>query len=70
MAEQKNEGEGNQTAARAYNEEQHRFAQSGKVKPAAEDAARALDSDEAPALKEAERLGKAHAKAEDPEVKR
>jgi hypothetical protein len=70
MADQKNEGEGNHTAARKYNEEQQRFAQSGKVQPAAEDAAKALDSSERPKLEEAERLGKAHAKAEDPALKR
>jgi hypothetical protein len=70
MAEQKNEGEGNQTAARAYNDEQHKFAQSGKVQPAAKDAAKAIDSKEGPDLREAERLGKSHAKGEDPALKR
>ncbi|MBN8927518.1 MAG: hypothetical protein BGO51_16700 [Rhodospirillales bacterium 69-11] len=70
MAEQKNEGEGNHTAAKAYDDAQKKFAQSGKVKPAAEDAARAVDGPEGPSLREAERLGKAHAKAEDPALKR
>ncbi len=70
MTDQKNEGEGSRTAARQYNEAQQRFAQSGKVKAAAEDAAHAVDSSERPALQEAERIGKAHAKAEDPAVKR
>ncbi|MDR3471293.1 MAG: hypothetical protein P4M09_06345 [Devosia sp.] len=70
MADHSNEGEGSRLAARQYNEAQRRFAESGKVKPAADDAARALDSGEGPALQEAERLGKAHAKAEDPAVKR
>jgi hypothetical protein len=70
MAEQRNEGEGNRTAAREYNDAQHRFAKSGKVEPAAKDAARAVDSPEGRKLEEAERIGKAHAKAEDPAVKR
>ncbi|MBN8873346.1 MAG: hypothetical protein J0H67_10960 [Rhodospirillales bacterium] len=70
MADQKNEGEGNHTAARVYDEAQKQFAQSGKVKPAAEDAARAVDGAEGPALREAERIGKAHAKGEDPALKR
>jgi hypothetical protein len=70
MTEQRNEGEGNHTAAREYNEAQQAFAKSGKVKPAADDAARARDSAERPKLDEAERLGKAHAKAEDPKLKR
>jgi hypothetical protein len=70
MTEQKNEGEGNHTAARAYNDEQHRFAQSGKVQPAAEDARKAVESAEGKELRNAERLGKAHAKGEDPALKR
>lgn len=70
MAEQRNEGEGNKTAAREYNDAQHRFAESGKVKPAAEDAARAMDGDERAELEKAEQAGKSHAKAEDPAVKR
>ena len=67
---QKNEGEGNRTAAREYNQAQHEFAKSGKVQPAAEDAARAVAGKEGEKLREAERLGKAHAKAEDPALKR
>ncbi len=65
-----NEGEGNKTAAREYNREQKQFAESGKVEPAARDAARALDTDEAKELKQAERIGKAHSHGEDPAVKR
>jgi hypothetical protein len=69
MANQKNEGEGNQTAAREYNDAQKRFAESGKVAPAAKDAARAVDGPEGPKLRQAEELGKRHAHGEDPNVK-
>ena len=65
-----NQGEGNQTAARAYNREQKKFAESGKVEPAARDAARALETDEAKELRDAELIGKPHARGEDPTVKR
>ncbi len=65
-----NEGEGNKTAAQAYNCDQKKFAKSGKVEPAARDAAQALDTDEAKELKEAERIGKRHSHGEDPAVKR
>lgn len=65
-----NEGEGNKTAAQAYNRDQKKFAESGKVEPAARDAAQALDTDEAKELKEAERIGKRHSHGEDPAVKR
>jgi hypothetical protein len=54
-----NEGEGNRTADRRYRENVSRHVQSGKSEPAAEDARRALDSDEADDLREAERHGKA-----------
>lgn len=72
MAEQEpaNQGEGNRTAARTYNRDQHRFAQSSKVEPAARDAARALDTDEAKELQEAEQAGKRRSHGEDPAVKR
>jgi hypothetical protein len=66
----KNEGEGNRTAARAYNDEQKRFAQSGKVDQAAQDAAAAVDGPERTELRNADELGKRHARAEDPVVKR
>ncbi len=65
-----NQGEGNWDAARAYDRDQKQFADSGKVEKAARDAAEALDGKEGDKLKEAERLGKRHAKAEDPSVKR
>jgi hypothetical protein len=66
--ESRNEGEGNKTAARHYNEAQHKFAKSGKVDKAAEKARRALDSDEASDLEQAEEEGRSHTKEEDPRV--
>jgi hypothetical protein len=70
MASQQNEGEGNHTAARKYNEAQQEFAQSGKVGPAAKDAAKAVDGPEGEALRQAEELGKRHARGEDPQLKK
>jgi hypothetical protein len=61
-----NEGEGNRTAARRYNKEQQRFAQSGGVADAASEAVRALDSDEKQELERAEATGKSHIAEEDP----
>ena len=55
----KNEGEGNRTADREYREHVARHVESGKSDPAAEEARRALDGDEADDLREAERHGKA-----------
>jgi hypothetical protein len=54
---QKNEGEGNRTAARQYNKESRDFVESGKVEKSAEKAREALDSDEAEKLKKAEKEG-------------
>jgi hypothetical protein len=68
MATRKNEGEGNKTAAAAYNRDQKHFAESGKVEPAAQDAARAVDGPEAESLRKAEELGKRHSRGEDPAV--
>jgi hypothetical protein len=69
MVTQKNEGEGNRTAARQYNEAQKRFADSGKVDAAAKDAAKAVDGPEGSELHKAEQIGKRHAHGEDPQVK-
>lgn len=68
MAEQRNEGEGNKTAARRYNEKTEQFAKSGKVEEKAREAAKALDGDKRRELEQAERVGKAHAKGEDPQL--
>jgi hypothetical protein len=62
-----NEGEGNRTAARQYNEAQRKFVQSGKVEPAAKDAERALETEEAEELKRAEEEGRSHAKPHEQE---
>lgn len=69
MTEQRNEGEGNHTAARQYDKAQTDFAKSGKVEPAARDAARAVDGPEGEALREAEQAGKRHSHGEDPAVR-
>ena len=66
----RNEGEGNKTAARRYNEMQRRFAQSGQVDEKAREAAKALDTPEKQELKRAEAIGKRHEAAEDPEITR
>jgi hypothetical protein len=66
----KNEGEGNKTAARQYNEAQKRFAQSGKVEEKAREAEQALDGPEKDALQQAEAVGKRHSVGEDAAVTR
>ena len=63
-----NEGEGNKTAARQYNEAQQRFAQSGKVEEKAREAEKALDGPEKEALQQAEAVGKRHSAGHDPAV--
>lgn len=71
MAEQKNEGEGSRTAARAYDREQQRFARSGKVEPAARDAEESLkDAEQRRNMEQAEREGRQHSHGEDPALKR
>lgn len=66
---QRNEGEGNKTAAREYNEAQRRFVESGKVEEKGREAEKALDSDKSE-LDRAEAIGKRHSHGEDPAVKR
>ena len=65
-----NEGEGNKTAARQYNEAQQRFAQSGKVEEKAREAEKAINGPEKEALQQAEVVGKRHSAGDDPAVKR
>jgi hypothetical protein len=65
-----NEGEGNRTAAREYNEAQHRFVQSGKVDKKAREAEQARDTPEKRAMERAEAIGKSHKRVEDPEITR
>ena len=63
MAERsKNEGEGNRTAARHYNEATKKFVESGKVDSAAHEAEKAIGSEEGKALRDAEAKGKAKAR--------
>jgi hypothetical protein len=65
MPQQKNEGEGNKTAAREYNQAQKNFVQSGKVEPAAQKAKKAVDSPERADLKKAEDEGRKHSRGEE-----
>lgn len=67
---QRNEGEGNRTAAREYNQAQRDFARSGKVEESGKAARKAVEGVEADELRDAELVGKRHAAEEDPEVKR
>jgi hypothetical protein len=70
MTTQNNEGEGNKTAAKQYNDAQKEFASSGKVDEAAKDAAKAVDGPEGDSLRQAEEVGKRHAHGEDPQLKK
>ena len=65
----RNEGEGNKTAAREYNEAQRRFVESGKVDEKAREAEKSLDTEKAE-LERAEAIGKRHSHGEDPALKR
>ena len=62
MGRQRNEGEGNRTAARQYNKDQQEFIGSGKVPEAAERAKKAVEGDEAEKLRRAERSGRSKAR--------
>lgn len=54
---QKNEGEGNRTAAREYNKHAEEFARSGKVEKSAAKARDALEGNEGESLKRAQKEG-------------
>ena len=54
---QKNEGEGNRTAARRSNKAARDFVQSGKVEKSAEKARKAVEGERAESLKRAEKEG-------------
>jgi hypothetical protein len=69
MAEQKNEGEGNKTAARKYNQDQQRFVKSGQVEPKAKEAEQAIEGEERAELERAEAEGKRHSHGEEPALK-
>ena len=62
---QRNEGEGNKTAAREYNRETTEFTKSGQVEGKAREAKQAVDGPEGEALRKAEREGKSHSHGED-----
>ncbi|MEA1650793.1 hypothetical protein UAJ10_17435 [Nitrospirillum sp. BR 11164] len=61
----RNEGEGNRTAARAYDKHARDFVATGQVAEKARDAADAVDGPEGCDLERAEARGKAHAREED-----
>jgi hypothetical protein len=68
---QQNEGEGNRTAAREYNEAQQRFVRSSNVDQKAHEAERDLrDRDIRRELEHAETIGRRHSANEDPEITR
>lgn len=69
-AEPENEGEGSRTAAKKYDQDAQRFAESGKVEEKAREAREAIDGPEGAELAQAEAEGKQHSKGEDPAVKR
>ena len=64
----RNEGEGNKTAGRQYNEAQRRFVESGQVEDKAREAEKALEGPEKAELQKAEAIGKGHSAGEDPKV--
>ena len=59
---QPNEGEGNKTAARAFNRAQSKFAKSGPVNEAAKAAKQAVDGEEQADLRKAELEGRSKAR--------
>jgi hypothetical protein len=62
------EGEGSYTGSKDYNERTKKFMDSGKVEQAAKDA-KPKSEQEAHEMQKAERLGKQHAKDEDPALR-
>jgi len=71
ISQKYNEGEGNRTAAREYNQSQQRFVRSGQVDNKARKAERDIRSDDIRReLEHAETIGRRHAADEDPEVTR
>jgi len=59
------EGEGSYSGTKDYNERTKKFVDSGKVEKAARDA-EPKSKEEEHAMRKAERIGKKHAKGEDP----
>jgi hypothetical protein len=62
------EGEGSYTGSKDYNERTKKFVESGKVDQAAKDA-KPKSEQEAHEMQKAERIGKQHAKGEDPALR-
>ena len=62
------EGEGSYSGTKDYNERQRKFMESGKVKDAARDA-QPQSEQEKHEMQKAERIGKQHAKGEDPALR-
>jgi len=63
------EGEGSYSGSKDYNERTKKFVDSGKVDQAAKDA-KPKSEQEAHEMQKAERIGKQHAKEEDPALKK
>jgi len=59
----RNEGEGSRSAAEQYNEALQSFIESGRVGPAAREAAEAFAGKSTEELKHAEAVGRSHAKS-------
>jgi len=70
MTADQNQGEGNVTAAKEYNEKTQKFAKEGDVEGQARKAAEALDGDEGEKLRDAEEKGRIRAREEDPQIHR
>ena len=68
--DQKNEGEGSRSGARAYNQATKEFIDSGRVDEAAAKARTAVEGGEKAELDRAEAEGKRHAKGEDPALRK
>lgn len=70
MAQRKDkvEGEGSYSGTKDYNERQREFVESGKVEDAANEAEPKSES-EKHEMQKAERIGKQHAKGEDPALR-
>lgn len=64
-AGKKGAGEGDYASAARYQRDAKRFAKSGKVAPAAREAKRAIEGDEADDLAAAEVIGRSRAKGDD-----
>lgn len=69
-AEWKNEGEGSRSGAKAYDDAATKFADSGRVKEAADKAKTAREGPERAELDRAEAAGRSHSKGEDPARRR